>query len=159
MATAQEHDTQDCPSRAGQRVPRECATCRGEHEAWSRQCPTRKDEIAKAKTAYEMRPRYHHVAETAGRNAQLEVPTATVQRNRPSQTAATMQAVQLTRIQSQTRQAQRGPMPELPLTQWSRRTSQHKEAAARGRKDTLYPAEGSQRRKEATHGTRNAAIT
>jgi hypothetical protein len=75
---AQEHDTRDCPLRTRQSVPRKCATCRGEHEAWNRQCPTRKDEIAKAKTAYEMRPRYYHVAETAGRNAQLEILTAAV---------------------------------------------------------------------------------
>jgi hypothetical protein len=66
-----------------------------------------KDEIAKAKTAYEMRPRYHHVAETSGQSAQLEVPTATVQRSRPSQTAATMQAVQLTRTRSQTGRGQK----------------------------------------------------
>jgi hypothetical protein len=32
----------------------------GELEVWNRQCPTRKDEIAKAKIAYEMRPSYHH---------------------------------------------------------------------------------------------------
>jgi hypothetical protein len=56
---AQEHDTRDCPSKSDRNAPRKCTTCRGEHEAWNRQCPTRKDEIAKAKFAYEMRPRYH----------------------------------------------------------------------------------------------------
>jgi hypothetical protein len=39
---AQEHDTRDCPSRAGQNIARKCAACRVEHEAWSRQCPTRR---------------------------------------------------------------------------------------------------------------------
>jgi hypothetical protein len=41
---AQEHDTRDSPSRTGQNVSRKSATCRGEHEAWSLQCPARKDE-------------------------------------------------------------------------------------------------------------------
>ncbi|KAF1934712.1 hypothetical protein EJ02DRAFT_489299, partial [Clathrospora elynae] len=51
---AQEHNTRDCPLKSGQSVPRRCATCRGEHEAWNCQCPTRKDEIAKAKFAYQI---------------------------------------------------------------------------------------------------------
>jgi hypothetical protein len=75
---AQEHDTRDCPSRAGQTISRKCAACRGEHEAWSRQCPTRKDEMAKARAAYEMRPRYHRVAQTAGQSTQPDVPTSTI---------------------------------------------------------------------------------
>ncbi|KJK84712.1 hypothetical protein H633G_11540 [Metarhizium anisopliae BRIP 53284] len=38
-----------------------CANCRGAHEAWSKQCATRKDEMAKVKAAYATRPRYHLV--------------------------------------------------------------------------------------------------
>lgn len=34
---AQEHETRDCPSKSDRSVPRKCATCRGEHEAWNRQ--------------------------------------------------------------------------------------------------------------------------
>ncbi|EMD58204.1 hypothetical protein COCSADRAFT_351393 [Bipolaris sorokiniana ND90Pr] len=60
---AQEHDTRECPSRSNRETPRKCATCRGDHETWNRQCPTRKDETLKAKIAYEMRPRYHPVTE------------------------------------------------------------------------------------------------
>ena len=48
-----------------------------------------------------------HVAEAAGQNAQLEIPTATARRSRPSQTAATMQTVQLTRNRSQTGRGQK----------------------------------------------------
>jgi hypothetical protein len=81
---------------------RKCAACRGEHEAWSRQCPTRKDEMAKARTAYEMRPRYHHVSQTAGQNVQIDTPTSTIRRRRPSQPTASTQPTQLTRNQSQT---------------------------------------------------------
>ena len=84
---AQEHDTRDCPSKSDRNAPRKCALCRSEHEVWSRQCPTRKDEIAKAKTAYEMRPRYHHIAGTGGRTVQLEIP-ATVRKSRFGQNAA-----------------------------------------------------------------------
>jgi hypothetical protein len=104
---AQEHDTRDCPSRAGQAVTRKCAACRGEHEAWSRQCPTRKDEIAKARTAYEMRPRYHHVSQTAGQNVQIDAPTSTIQRRRTSQPVAATQPMQLTRNRSQTGRGQK----------------------------------------------------
>ncbi|RYN55410.1 hypothetical protein AA0117_g13290 [Alternaria alternata] len=123
---AQEHDTRDCPSRAGQAVTRKCAACRGEHEAWSRQCPTRKDEIAKARTAYEMRPRYHHVSQTAGQNVQTDTPTSTIQRRRASQLVAATQPMQLTRNRSQTGRGQKrtnagttiGPLDqETPSTQ------------------------------------------
>lgn len=123
---AQEHDTRDCPSRAGQTVTRKCAACRGEHEAWSRQCPTRKDEIAKARTAYEMRPRYHHVSQTAGQNVQTDTPTSTIQRRRASQLVAATQPMQLTRNRSQTGRGQKrtnagttiGPLDqETPSTQ------------------------------------------
>ncbi|EDU46224.1 hypothetical protein PtrSN002B_010760 [Pyrenophora tritici-repentis] len=104
---AQEHDTRDCPSRAGQAVTRKCAACRGEHEAWSRQCPTRKDEIAKARTAYEMRPRYHHVSQTAGQNVQIDIPTSTIQRRRTSQPVAATQPMQPTSNRSQTGRGQK----------------------------------------------------
>lgn len=74
--------------------------------AWNHQCPTRREEIAKAKSAYEMRPRYHHVAEAVGQAVQLET-TATIRRSRPSQTAAPVQTVQITRNRSQTGRGQK----------------------------------------------------
>ncbi|KAG9382285.1 hypothetical protein A1F94_007939 [Pyrenophora tritici-repentis] len=92
---------------AGQAVTRKCAACRGEHEAWSRQCPTRKDEIAKARTAYEMRPRYHHVSQTAGQNVQIDIPTSTIQRRRTSQPVAATQPMQPTSNRSQTGRGQK----------------------------------------------------
>ncbi|KAJ6439009.1 reverse transcriptase [Purpureocillium lavendulum] len=56
---AQDHPTRECPTRNDDKAPRKCAACRGEHEAWSGQCPTRKEEMAKVKAAYKARPNYH----------------------------------------------------------------------------------------------------
>ena len=103
---AQEHDTRDCPSRFNRNAPRKCATCRGEHEAWSRVCPTRKEEVTKAKSMYEMRPHYHHVLETAERTAQPEIQTI-IRRSRPSQAAAPTQPVRITRNRSRLAQGQK----------------------------------------------------
>ncbi|EMD60748.1 hypothetical protein COCSADRAFT_97718 [Bipolaris sorokiniana ND90Pr] len=101
---AQEHDTRDCPAKSDRTIARKCTLCRGEHEAWSRQCPTRKDEMAKAKMAYDTRPQYHFVPEMRGRNVQPEMPT-TILRSRSSQNTAPIQPTQPTRSRSQ---AQRG---------------------------------------------------
>lgn len=56
---AQDHPTRECPAKNDDKAPRKCAACRGEHEAWSGQCPTRKEEMAKVKAAYKARPKYH----------------------------------------------------------------------------------------------------
>jgi hypothetical protein len=85
---AQEHESRDCPSKLDRNIPRKCAACRGEHEAWSYQCPTRKEERAKARAAYDVRPYYHPVAETPRSNIPLETPAATVRRSRPVQAPA-----------------------------------------------------------------------
>jgi hypothetical protein len=98
---AQEHDTRDCPSKSDRSVPRKCATCRGEHEAWNRQCPTRKGKITKAKIAYEMRPRYHQVVDTRSQATQPEMP-AIARRSRASQNATLSQAGQIARNRLQT---------------------------------------------------------
>ncbi|RYO66175.1 hypothetical protein AA0116_g2958 [Alternaria tenuissima] len=85
-----------------------------------------RDEIAKARTAYEMRPRYHHVSQTAGQNVQTDTPTSTIQRRRASQLVAATQPMQLTRNRSQTGRGQKrtnagttiGPLDqETPSTQ------------------------------------------
>ena len=39
----QKHKTRDYLSKSGQSILRKFAACLGEHEAWSRQCPTRKE--------------------------------------------------------------------------------------------------------------------
>jgi hypothetical protein len=44
-------------------MKRKCAVCPGAHEAWSRQCPTRKEELEKTKAAYDNRPYYHPIPE------------------------------------------------------------------------------------------------
>ncbi|KAH0601131.1 hypothetical protein MHUMG1_00002 [Metarhizium humberi] len=56
---AQDHPTRECPAKNDDKAPRKCAACRGEHEAWSGQCPTQKEEMAKIKAAYKARPKYH----------------------------------------------------------------------------------------------------
>jgi hypothetical protein len=68
---AQEHSSQDCPIKANRAAPRKCAMCQDPHEAWSRQCKVREGEIAKLKSAYDTRPRYHPeptIQEDRGRN-------------------------------------------------------------------------------------------
>ena len=58
---AQEHNSRDCPSKAGRTGTRRCATCQGEHEAWSQQCPARKDELTRKRATYATGPLYHPV--------------------------------------------------------------------------------------------------
>ena len=68
---AQEHSSRDCPAKDERSGARKCAVCHGEHEAWSQQCPARKEELAKAKLAYTNRPRYHPVPPTAAASVQF----------------------------------------------------------------------------------------
>jgi hypothetical protein len=56
---AQEHMTRECPSKNDSTMPRKCAACYGDHEAWHSQCTTRKRELAKVKEAYKSRLKYH----------------------------------------------------------------------------------------------------
>jgi hypothetical protein len=99
---AQEHESRDCPSKLDRNVPRKCAACRGEHEAWSHQCPTRKEEKAKARTAYDVRPYYHPIAETPRGSTSSEVPATTAQRSRPAQAPITRNRSQTGRGQKRT---------------------------------------------------------
>jgi hypothetical protein len=82
---AQEQESRDCPSKLDRNIPRKCAACRGEHEAWSHQCPTRKEERAKARAAYDVRPYCHPFAETPRNSIPSVVPVAAVRRSRPAQ--------------------------------------------------------------------------
>ena len=68
---AQEHSSRDCPSKNERTGSRKCAVCHGEHEAWSQQCPARKDELARAKAAYATRPLYHPVPATSTTSVQF----------------------------------------------------------------------------------------
>jgi len=98
---AQEHESRECPSKLDRNVPRKCAACRGGHEAWSYQCPTRKEERAKARAAYDVRPYYHPIAETPRNNIPSEAPAAAVRRSRPAQAPAPTQPAPITRNRSQ----------------------------------------------------------
>uniref|UniRef100_A0A8H7NA94 CCHC-type domain-containing protein n=1 Tax=Bionectria ochroleuca TaxID=29856 RepID=A0A8H7NA94_BIOOC len=45
---AQDHATRECPNKANKDM-RKCATCHGDHEAWSNHCPDRKEEMNRIK--------------------------------------------------------------------------------------------------------------
>ena len=45
--------------------------CDGGHEAWSQQCPARRDELARTKALYANRPHYHPVPAGLGTRVQL----------------------------------------------------------------------------------------
>jgi hypothetical protein len=66
---AQEHSFRDCPTKADQETPKKCASCRGPHEAWSWECPTRMDEIARTRAAHENRAKYHPAMGMGGSTA------------------------------------------------------------------------------------------
>ena len=104
---AQEHESRECPFKLDRNVPRKCAACRGEHEAWSYQCPTRKEERAKARAAYDMRPHYHPVAETPRSSIPSAVPATTIRRSRPVPTPASTQPAPTARNRSQTGRGQK----------------------------------------------------
>ena len=105
---AQEHETRNCTVKLDRNLPRKCAVCKGEHEAWSQQCPARKEEKAKAKAAYDTRPYYHA---TAGAVTETTTPpriaTTVMPRNRPGQTETPTQSTQEVRNRSQSRRGQK----------------------------------------------------
>lgn len=76
---AEEHASRGCPSKSDRTTARKCAACHGAHEAWNPQCPTRKDEIARAKAAYSIRAQYHPVPQTV---EQQRATTGTLRRRR-----------------------------------------------------------------------------
>lgn len=79
---AQEHSSRDCPSKNERTESRKCAVCHGKHEAWSQQCPARKDELARAKAAYAARPHYHPVPATSATSVQFGGVTGGLRRKR-----------------------------------------------------------------------------
>ncbi|PSN59076.1 hypothetical protein BS50DRAFT_660912 [Corynespora cassiicola Philippines] len=84
-----EFSNRDCLSKLGRTVPRKCAACWSEHGAWSFQCPTKKEERAKARVAHDTRLYYYPVTET-GRTIPPEVSCTAVRRSRLTQAAAPM---------------------------------------------------------------------
>lgn len=60
---AQEHKSRDCPFKSDNSVPRKCAACHWNHEAWHSQCAVRQEEQSKIKVAYNTRQHYHPIAE------------------------------------------------------------------------------------------------
>ncbi|KAH7111337.1 hypothetical protein B0J11DRAFT_498685 [Dendryphion nanum] len=104
---AQEHNSRDCPSKVDRGVPKKCVTCRGEHEAWNRHCPTRKEELAKAKAAYDIRPHYHPVPVATGGTTQPGGTPSSTQGSRPSQNPTSIREAQMARNRSQSRRGQK----------------------------------------------------
>ncbi|RYP40778.1 hypothetical protein DL767_001424 [Monosporascus sp. MG133] len=58
---AKDHNSRDFLTRTNDSIPRKCAVCQGTHVAWSHQCQTRKEEIAKVRAAYDTRPTHYSV--------------------------------------------------------------------------------------------------
>ncbi|KIV98429.1 uncharacterized protein PV09_09750 [Verruconis gallopava] len=56
---AQKHSSWECPTKTNREAARKWVVCHGTHEAWSRECPTRKEEVAKIKAILTTRPKYH----------------------------------------------------------------------------------------------------
>ncbi|PSN59123.1 hypothetical protein BS50DRAFT_659047 [Corynespora cassiicola Philippines] len=104
---AQEHDSRNCSTRTDRNVPKKCATCRGDHKAWSRQSPTRKKKIAKVKAAYDSRLPYHTVPETSNVNSQPATAPEAVNRNRTGPRPSQSQEFQMIRTRSQARRGQK----------------------------------------------------
>lgn len=88
---AQEHSSRDCPNRANESIPRKCAACQGTHVAWSSQCSVRREELAKVKAAYSVRPTHHHIPgpaiqETTTRESGIPTRTTEMDDNRNTRT-------------------------------------------------------------------------
>jgi len=60
---AQEHNSRDCPSKSDTTIPKKCTNCREGHEAWNQGCLARREELAKIRTAHEIREPYHRILE------------------------------------------------------------------------------------------------
>jgi hypothetical protein len=101
---AQNHNSRDCPSRTNQDTPKKCVCCRGTHEAWSSHCPIRKDQLARTKSAYENRPRYHAVLEPPKPTIQGGNPITGMKRQRSTRDLTASQAGRATK-QTNTGQA------------------------------------------------------
>jgi hypothetical protein len=101
-------------------VPRKCAACQGEHEAWNGQCPTRKQELAKVKAAYKTRPRYHPenptpLVPTSRTQNQLRE-TTTTRTGRPTLAPSQSQGARPSRSKSPTKKLQKRTNPASSQT-------------------------------------------
>jgi hypothetical protein len=94
---AQEHSSRDCPSKTDRETPRKCATCHGAHEAWSQQCPTRREEMTRTKEAHLNRPKYHPAMGTAGPIGRPGNAAETLRRRRSTRDLAAQQNSRATR--------------------------------------------------------------
>ncbi|EXU94854.1 hypothetical protein X797_012063 [Metarhizium robertsii] len=78
--SASSHASREGSAKSHKSVPSKCANCKGEHEAWSNQCVTRKDEMAKVKAAYAARPRYYLVPQSCATISQMNTSVRTQER-------------------------------------------------------------------------------
>lgn len=74
------HASREGSAKYHKSVPSKCANCKGEHETWSNQCVTRKDEMAKVKAAYAARPRYYLVPQSCATISQMNASVRTQER-------------------------------------------------------------------------------
>lgn len=108
---AQEHSSRECTSKTDRDSPRKCATCQGAHEAWSQQCPTRKEEMARTKAAYLNRAKYHPVVEVADPTTQPGNTTETLRRRRSARDLTAQQHPRTTRPSSPLGRGQKRTAP------------------------------------------------
>jgi len=108
---AQGHRSGDCPSKTGQAAPRKCANCQGAHEAWSQQCPTRKEELARTKIAYANRIRYHPTAATRNETPINEFAREPLRRTRSARDLTSRPGLRTNRMHSPPGRGQKRPAP------------------------------------------------
>ena len=79
---AEQHSSREYTSKTERSGPRKCAICQGEHEAWSQQCPARKEELIKIRALYAGRAQYHPVPAPPEAAAQVGTNAGALRRKR-----------------------------------------------------------------------------
>jgi hypothetical protein len=108
---AQGHRSGDCPSKTGQATLRKCANCQGAHEAWSQQCPTRREELGRTKGAYANRLRYHPTTVTRNEAPIQDSAREPLRRTRSARDLTSRPGLRTNRMQSPPGRGQKRPAP------------------------------------------------
>ncbi|KAJ6437601.1 zinc knuckle [Purpureocillium lavendulum] len=151
---AQDHPTRECPAKNDDMAPRKCAACRGEHEAWNSQCPTRKQELAKIKDAYKARPKYHP------ENPMPLVPAAGDSLNRTKETTRPGRPTLEPRQSQGTRPSRsRSPTKKIQKRQIPTSSQSHNENANLNINNATDPADAEKARPKRAYNVRKSKDT
>ncbi|KAJ6436165.1 restless-like transposase [Purpureocillium lavendulum] len=151
---AQDHPTRECPAKNDDMAPRKCAACRGEHEAWNSQCPTRKQELAKIKDAYKARPKYHP------ENPMPFVPAAGDSLNRTKETTRPGRPTLEPRQSQGTRPSRsRSPTKKIQKRQTPTSSQSHNENANLNINNATDPADAEKARPKRAYNVRKSKDT